>query len=268
MAYLEVKWLKGGLVLLSAAPLVVLYGWVGWQAAHPRVSDEYRLFYIQGALQQWPGPDGLAYRIGDRLLLAENPRHLGEEWGSPRRIGWWHASKRSPVYLKLREVVRGEVVFEAEVVAESVPMHDDSPVSVKLFVNGTPTTSVAYAPAPRDQLLVWRHDGSLLHVGLNVLTLDVPQTHPRTVLRVKSLALRPATSMADARLRRTVGCGSDGLRWQEMPLTRSSGDAAAYGLCSSGLAMPYFAPRPRLRRSDWPTSRACPFTTWQSGTQG
>lgn len=198
MAYLKVKRIEWAFALLAAAPLVVLYGWVGWQAAHPRVSDEHRLFYIQGALQQWPGPDGLVYRLGDRLLLSENQRHLGEEWGSPRKIGWWHARKPSPVYLKLREVVRGEVVFEAEVVAASAPMHDVAPVSVELFVNGTPTSSVAYTPSPRDQLLAWRYDGSLLNVGMNILTLDVPRTNPRTVLRVKSLVLRPAISVADS----------------------------------------------------------------------
>lgn len=196
MAYLEVKRIEWAFALLAAAPLVVLYGWVGWQAAHPRVSDEHRLFYIQGVLQQWPGPDGLVYRLGDRLLLSENPRHLGEEWGSPRKIGWWHASKPSPVYLKLREVVRGEVVFEAQVVAASAPLHDVAPVPVGLFVNGAPTTSVAYTPASRDQLLAWRYDGSLLNVGMNILTLDVPRTNPRTVLRVKSLVLRPAISVA------------------------------------------------------------------------
>ena len=132
-------------------------------------------------------------------MLPMRPRvssSNGEEWGSPRKIGWWHARKPSPVYLKLREVVREEVVFEAQVVAASAPLHDVAPVSVGLFVNGTLTTSAAYTPAPRDQLLAWRYDGSLLKVGMNILTLDVPKTNPRTVLRVKSLVLRPAITVA------------------------------------------------------------------------
>ena len=179
--------------LAIAVPLLVLYGWVGWLAAHPRVSDEYRLFYIQRALQHWPTPGGLAYRVGDRLPLAGRPRHLGEEWGSPRRVGWWHIRKPSPVYVELREAVAGKVVFEAEVVAAPevadapAAMRSGAAVHIGLFANGTLAASVAYAPAAHDQTLAWRYDGSLLQVGLNILTLDLPKTTPPTVLRVRSL---------------------------------------------------------------------------------
>lgn len=175
-----------------AAPLLALYGWVGWQALHPRVSDEYRLFYIDRALQHWPGRDGLEYRLGDRLLLAESPRHLGEEWGSPRRVGWWHTRKPARVYVDLGETVAGEALFEAEVVAAPRPLPSGAAMPIRLFVNGTLAASVEYAPAARDQMLVWRYDGDLLRIGLNVLTVDLPKTTPRTVLRVRSLVpVRP-----------------------------------------------------------------------------
>lgn len=183
------------LALLAAAmPLLVLYGWVGWRALHPRVSDEYRLTYIEGALQHWPGPDGLAYRIGERLPLSGQPLHLGEAWGSPRKIGWWHIRKPAKVYVKLREIASGKLTFEAEVPAARGPMHDvAAPVSVRLFVNGRLAGSMEYAPAARDRTLAWRYDGAMLRVGLNIFTLDLPKTEPRTVLRVRSLApARPA----------------------------------------------------------------------------
>lgn len=184
------------LALLAAAmPLLVLYGWVGWRALHPRVSDEYRLTYIEGALQHWPGPDGLAYHIGERLPLSGQPLHLGEAWGSPRKIGWWHIRKPAKVYVKLHETAGGKLTFEAEVPAAQGPMHDvAAPVSVRLFVNGRLADSVEYAPAARDRTLAWRYDGAMLRVGLNIFTLDLPKTEPRTVLRVRSLVLaRPAT---------------------------------------------------------------------------
>ena len=170
-----------------AAPLLAFYGWVGWQALHPRVGIEYRLFYIDRALQHWPGRDGLEYRLGDRLLLAENPRHLGEEWGSPRRVGWWHMRKPARVYVDLRETVAGDAYFEAEVVAAPEPTRGSAAVPVRLFVNGTSATCVEYAPVARDRVLVWRYDGALLQIGLNVLTVDLPKTVPRTVLRIRSL---------------------------------------------------------------------------------
>lgn len=185
------------LALLAAAmPLLVLYGWVGWQALHPRVSDEYRLTYIEGALQHWPGPDGLAYRVGERLPLSGQPLHLGEAWGGPKRIGWWHIRKPAKVYVKLRETVSGKVTFEAEVPAAEVPVDDvAAPVRVRLFVNSRLADSVAYAPAAHDRALTWHYDGALLRVGLNIFTLDLPKTEPRTVLCVRSLV--PARSVAD-----------------------------------------------------------------------
>ena len=190
-------WMRRLALLAIATPLLVLYGWVGWQALHPRVSDEYRLAYIQGALQHWPGQDGLAYRIGDRLPLSGRPLHLGEEWGSPRRIGWWHIRKPAKVYVTLRETVGGKVAFEAEVPAAEGPVDNVAALSIGLFVNGRLADSVEYAPAAYDRVLVWRYDGAMLRTGLNVFTLDLPKTKPRTVLRVRSLVpVRPAARAA------------------------------------------------------------------------
>lgn len=139
------------------------------------MSDEYRLFYIGGALQHWPGPGGLEYDVGDRLLLTENPRHLGEEWGSPRRTCWWHFRKSAPVYVHLHDAVEGQALFEAVLVATSDPIPVSSALPIQLFVNGTPATIVEYVPAAHDRLGAIA--GDLLKIGLNTFTCTCPRPH-------------------------------------------------------------------------------------------
>lgn len=192
---IETSWTRRLLLAAAALPLLALYGWVGWTALHPRVSDEYRLFYIEGALQHWPGPEGLEYDVGDRLLLTENPRHLGEEWGSPRRTGWWHFRKSSPVYVHLHDAVEGQALFEAELVAAPDPIPVSSALPIQLFVNGTPAAIVEYVPVAHDRTFAWRYRGDLLKIGLNTFTLHLPKTTPPTVVRVESLVpVRPDTA--------------------------------------------------------------------------
>lgn len=186
---IETLWIRRLLLTVIALPLLALYGWVGWTALHPRVSDEYRLFYIEGALQHWPGPGGLEYDVGDRLLLTENPRHLGEEWGSARRIGWWHFRKPAPVYVRLHDVVEGQALFVAKLVAAPEPVPVSSAVPIQLFVNGVPAASLEYVPAAHHRTFAWRYDGDLLKIGLNTFTLHLPKSTPSIVVRVESLVL-------------------------------------------------------------------------------
>lgn len=76
---------------------------------HPSVSEEYRLYYIEKELIDWPGDGGLVYTLGEELLFgAENEqpsKSVGSGWSAREERGIWTMGREAVLYLDFSDAV-------------------------------------------------------------------------------------------------------------------------------------------------------------------
>ncbi len=84
--------------------LVTLYAIVAYLALHPNVPMEYRLYYLEDKLEDWPGYGGLNVQPGDTLYFSatrqNSVRHRGSGWEDS--TGQRSCLGREPAMLYLR----------------------------------------------------------------------------------------------------------------------------------------------------------------------
>ena len=169
---------------IAVLALLGFYTWVGWLIANPRVGLEYQMYYMDRVLKVWPGIGGLDYRIGEEIDLLRNPRHLGVEWGSPRKVGWWHIREGvGTVYAATCSRPAGRLKFELEVPGDTSSTSDlgGNVRRVELHVNGVNAGTLtpahtrpgpAVASVERNIGMGAMYDAALLRCGVNAFRLD------------------------------------------------------------------------------------------------
>lgn len=100
----KIRW---GYYVISVL-LILVYLLILWRGMHPTVSDEYRLYYIEKELIDWPGDGGLMYTLGDELLFGveiEQPsKSVGHGWSAREERGIWTIGGEAVLYLDLSDV--------------------------------------------------------------------------------------------------------------------------------------------------------------------
>ncbi|MEW9586339.1 hypothetical protein [Paraburkholderia sp. DGU8] len=135
--------------LLTALALLVVYAQSAWLIFHPSTSPEYTLYYRQGALRRWPGPNGLKYRPGAKLDFSTSLVYLSRQgWSEPE--GWggtWSDGPAASVFLKVepRSAAALELTLQGHAFVN--PQHPLQRVEV--LANGTTLGTLRYDdPSP------------------------------------------------------------------------------------------------------------------------
>jgi len=99
------KYMKSGLMWLVAILLVTGYFYVLFHGLHPDVCWEYKLYYVDKKLEDWPKYGGLAYKLdteedftlktGSGVIDA---KRKGKGWSGEEEDGTWTIGGESFLY--------------------------------------------------------------------------------------------------------------------------------------------------------------------------
>ena len=84
--------------------LLTFYLFLLLSGIHPKVSLEYRMYYVDRTLANWPGNGGLQYEPGEPLsfcMISKDPyriRRRGKGWGRLMPDGCRWSQERADVY--------------------------------------------------------------------------------------------------------------------------------------------------------------------------
>ncbi|MDR3562974.1 MAG: hypothetical protein P4N59_16285 [Negativicutes bacterium] len=90
-----------------------LYTWyiiVLWGVMNPNVCLEYRLYYLERKLTDWPGYGGLKYRFGEVLSYGtresegKRAKNRGLGWAVAEEWGAWTLGENADLYFTLNDV--------------------------------------------------------------------------------------------------------------------------------------------------------------------
>ncbi len=85
-----------------SALLFLSYVMILGTSLFPKVCAEYRLYYIERELQDWPGYGGLQYRLGTPVVFRsteeDRTRRCGNSWNSFEEDGCWTYGGHSALY--------------------------------------------------------------------------------------------------------------------------------------------------------------------------
>ena len=116
MACISVLRMKNKALYLVTAALVVFYVFVLYLGMFPKVSEEYRMYYLSHELKDWPGYNNLNYKFGKLEYCTENRlkngkyaffsvcNRRGEGWKDNNRYdGTWNDDTSSVLYYRFLE---------------------------------------------------------------------------------------------------------------------------------------------------------------------
>lgn len=116
--------------------LVATYMLILWSARSPQVSLEYKMYYIERTLREWPGNGGLAYELGTKESFATDDmaeegyvKRLTEGWSYPEVLGIWTDGEQASLIYIITDTVEEDLTLEME-----IPQYI-SGVSVQVYAN-------------------------------------------------------------------------------------------------------------------------------------
>lgn len=175
-----------GVLLLGTA-----YAWIAFVAFQPKVSEVYRLYYIDQVLQDWPAETGLRYEPGETITLLNNWAHLGAGWRNPSNHGLWSANRPVSLFLDIQQPLKTSHARFSAVIDFLATDTDDRPITLSLQVNGHTAQSVAYQPSQEPTEIAFTILSAHLKQGINELKIILPENSRKTVLRFYSFELAP-----------------------------------------------------------------------------
>jgi len=99
------KNIKNGLMWFVAILLVTGYFYVLFHGLHPDVGWEYKLYYVDKKLEDWPKYGGLAYKLGTEEDFTSKTgigvidvKRKGKGWSGEEEKGTWTIGKESFLY--------------------------------------------------------------------------------------------------------------------------------------------------------------------------
>lgn len=100
--------------------LGIFYIWVLLAGIKPEVPLEYKMYYIDHTLMNWPGYGGLCYEPGEKLsfrMIPKDPdrvRRRGQGWGELTSEGCGWAQAKADLYFS--ELKKKEYLLELDLV--------------------------------------------------------------------------------------------------------------------------------------------------------
>lgn len=100
--------------------LGIIYVYLLISGIDPEVPLEYKMYYIDHTLMDWPGYDGLQYESGEKLnfcRISKDPnrvRRRGQGWGGLTSSGCGWTQEQANLYFS--ELEKKEYVLEASLV--------------------------------------------------------------------------------------------------------------------------------------------------------
>lgn len=173
------KQMKKTILYAVTAGLCCWYLLVVWWILHPQVPVEYRLYYQEQTLKDWPGYDGLRIPSDRQLFFgtdappAHQLQHRGSGWGEPEADGAWMAEKRAHLFFVL-EPARPQSVAE-QTITLRLHMTTAHPQTLTLFVNHQPAGHISLTPSAANTYEVQFPLDLQEHDGLVHLTLERSQ---------------------------------------------------------------------------------------------
>ena len=116
--------------------LILLFSYLFILFLKPDVCLEYKMYYIDDILWDWPGYNGLDYKLGETVYFGEtladhNSKRRGHGWAQRDNDYCSTNGNRVSVYFALKERTSLDI---------AVSVKDIYCSSYTLFVNGTPVT--------------------------------------------------------------------------------------------------------------------------------
>ena len=92
--------------------LIFWYVTVLYWSLYPKVGLEYKMYYLDKTLSDWPGYGGLNYNLGDVLYFNNKPKigkpikNRGQGWFNSNAWGCWINGKKAELYFVLNDSVK------------------------------------------------------------------------------------------------------------------------------------------------------------------
>jgi hypothetical protein len=91
--------------------LCCFYLYVVYLAQHPKVSEPYRLYYIDKKLLNWSNGAGLLYHVGDVIDFTKPVPYLSRNgWSIAESWGIWSQGRVSEMYLQIVDGKQPETI--------------------------------------------------------------------------------------------------------------------------------------------------------------
>lgn len=89
--------------------LIIFYFFILFKSTNINVPLEYKMYYVENKLTEWPGINGLDYSLNDTLMFGEKYKYnlakgIGTGWNKIEADGRW-TQDNAKLYLKLKEKV-------------------------------------------------------------------------------------------------------------------------------------------------------------------
>lgn len=120
---LETNKYKKYILYILSFIMIVYYFIVLFNSINPNVCREYKMYYITKELVDWPGFNGLNYKLGNKLEFLNNSDNKvkcrGKGWNDIEDFGTWTQDK-SYLYLNLNDEINEELELNISI-REFVP---------------------------------------------------------------------------------------------------------------------------------------------------
>lgn len=89
--------------------LIIFYFLILFKSININVPLEYKMYYVQKELTEWPGVNGLDYSLNDTIMFGEKykdnlAKGIGTGWNDIEEDGRW-TQDNAKLYLRLKEKV-------------------------------------------------------------------------------------------------------------------------------------------------------------------
>lgn len=133
----------------------------------PDVCAEYRLYYIDKDLQDWPGYGGLQYRLGTpvvfRSTAEDRTKRRGNSWNSFEEDGCWTYGDHSALYFSGISPEEGKAGTETPERYVEIEVQEVREGAVsEVCANGEPIGQIASAGTFRFELPQGMPEGDIL----------------------------------------------------------------------------------------------------------
>lgn len=128
---------------LALLALLMLYVVAASAVWNPHVTETYRRYYIDRALQYWPGDPRFEYRYGIRLAMPANEIFLQRgPWVARDGAGMWMIENRADVFLVPTSTSTGPA--ELALLAEAYTSERVPTTTVSISINGAAIGDVQF----------------------------------------------------------------------------------------------------------------------------
>ncbi len=124
--------MKKALCYLLSLILVLFY--IGTLALtyFSKVPIEYKMYYIDHSLQNWPGYDGLSYHLDTKINFSGSDinKYTGRGWSRQEDWGTWTDESDSDIYINISNQITSDLTFQF------CALSCMKPRSIKISANG------------------------------------------------------------------------------------------------------------------------------------